>query len=40
MNKYVSIVLEMYFKGCSVVQAIGIVEDIMKMEEKNARKES
>jgi hypothetical protein len=37
MDKYIDITLEMYFKGCSVVQAIGIAKDIMKMEEKNEK---
>lgn len=38
MEKYIKVALEMYFKGCSVVQAIGIAKDAKRMEELKCQK--
>jgi hypothetical protein len=31
MDKYIEIVLEMYFKGCTLSQAIGIALDVKNL---------
>lgn len=33
MEKYIDIAIEMYNKGCTIKQAVGIAKDIKKMEE-------
>lgn len=33
MEKYIDLAVEMYRKGCTIKQAIGIAKDVRKMEE-------